>query len=214
MNGSDLALRASHVTACLAPAVALLIWSAIRTDLAEIMRWTLALIWGPYILLVLPKLLVRHELRRRAIAGYLAGMLATAVYTLFRWPAAIAGIIPDVPMILGDHLWGVTDVYWDRCWQSILLGYAVHFLMTGAAWGSAFAMSGLDRFRFGSSVWGCTVGSVFLMSPLFDASLTYVATTIPKLTIGALVFLAHVPYGWVLGKSLRIFEPRRLSTAP
>jgi hypothetical protein len=208
---SDFAVRVFHAAACLAPAAALLIWGALRTSLPEILLWTLALVWIPYVFVGAPKLAVRRELRQRAIRGFLAGMVATAAYTLFRWPASAIGLIPDVPMILGDHLWGATDVYWDRCWQSILLGYTMHFLLTGAAWGSAFAISGLQRFRFGSTLWACAVGSVFILSPLFPASLTYMTTAHPKGIIALTMFLAHVPYGWCLGKTLAFLDRAALA---
>jgi|GEM_PF-1476906 len=208
MKRSGLRIRVLHIAACLAAAVALLIWSVVRTSLAEILLYTLALLWTLYAVFGLPHLWTDRDLRRRAIAGYLAGMVATTAYTLFRWPASQLGIIPDVPMILGDNLWGVADVYWDRCWQSMLLGYGVHFLLTGAAWGSAFALSGLPRLRFGSMLWGCGVGSIFLLSPLFDASLTYVTTPLAKLQIALIVFLAHMPYGWCLGKTFSLLYRR------
>lgn len=185
-----------------------LTWSVLAVPLVTF--WLAALTWS---------LWGRKDLQRTVMYGYGSGLIATVVYSLlFRWPAVMAQLIPDLPLQLGDQLTGVTDPYWERTLLSVGVGYAAHLLITGAGFGVAYAVLPLPRTVLAGTVWGLFIGACYVLSPLFPASFNVSWVLLSPPSAALLILLTHVPYGITLAWLLRWFETRNptleISKAP
>ncbi|HKF00204.1 MAG TPA: hypothetical protein VKG45_14890 [Actinomycetes bacterium] len=135
---------------------------------------------------------VRHaEWGRRALVGYIAGIIATGVYDLLRLSLTKVGVFP------GDPIPGIGRLLLDDPHASWIWGYLWRFLGNGAGMGLAFTMLPWRGVRSGI-VYGTAVclGLFALLAHWPQAQLHFFPLTVPT-AIGALA--GHWVYGGMLG---------------
>lgn len=136
---------------------------------------------------------VEREWGKQAVAGLLSGILAVAMYDLFRGSFVMAGVMGDpIPnigrMALSDPL---ASPFW---------GYAWRFVWNGGAMGIAFAMLPFRGVRSGAKFGLFVCGCLFITLAVSQVAQHRFFALTPR--NAAIALGGHLVYGAVLGWAL------------
>ncbi len=135
---------------------------------------------------------------RRAILGFLAGIVATAVYDCTRLGLVWLGVWSDFIPTIGRT--ALMDSHASPVW-----GYVWRFLGNGGGMGMAFAMLPWRGKRSGM-IYGAFVCCCLYLTLLLAPHAQETMFRLTPVTMAAAMF-GHLDYGWVLGWLLHRWLP-------
>jgi len=149
---------------------------------------------------------LRHrEWGRRALVGWLAGIIATCIYDTLRLGLMLAGLWEDPIPRIGQLLFTDPNANW-------LWGYIWRFLGNGGGMGLAFAMLPWRGVRFGIAYGTCICLGLFGVLATWPVAQVHFFPLTPVIAAGAMA--GHWVYGAVLGwLTARWLPPARPSPA-
>jgi len=142
---------------------------------------------------------------RRALVGWLAGIIATGIYDMLRLGLVLVGTWDDPIPRIGQLLFLDPDANW-------LWGYVWRFLGNGGGMGLAFAMLPWRGVRFGIAYGTLICLGLFGVLAIWPVAQVHFFPLTPVVGVGAMA--GHWVYGAVLGAlTTRWLPPARLPAA-
>jgi hypothetical protein len=147
---------------------------------------------------------LRHrEWGRRALVGWVAGIIATCIYDGLRLGLMLLGLWEDPIPRIGQMLFVDPNANW-------IWGYIWRFLGNGGGMGLAFAMLPWRGVRFGIAYGTCICLGLFAVLALWPVAQVHFFPLTPVVAAGAMA--GHWVYGAVLGAlTARWLPPVRTS---
>jgi hypothetical protein len=161
------------------------------------------LIIGGVALLIIIVTLVYAKLKNRVFlnrfaTGYLGGLIGTGVIHIFLYIGIATGMIPNLIYVLGNLALG-RGIQETPSTGALVMGLVYHYLLNGAAWGAAYGLLiGKGRWWYGA-FYGMGIWAVLMISPTFYALKITTPGPILGLFLVAMLLVAHLCYGSVIG---------------
>lgn len=185
----------AHVLMALLPITGLLLTAASKSlSFFYYLGIVVCPLWMGYGVFLLRSKSVSKYFRRRVALGYLAGFLATIIYSIVRIPAVSLGVVPDVALMVGHLAVPHSEIY-SQSWLAYVVGYSIHFFLHGSAWGSIFALLSLPKRNLQGIAFGLLIGMCFLASPVSSLALRSSPISYPLFLLYVIVLFSHAVYG-------------------